>query len=113
MEKFKSISEHLNTISYCPNQDLLDGIKDLLVNINNYLYLVKSDEAVVTAIKDGFGFCRNQEQSGIYFSMNGLPMDLSEGDILGNYSFFKSISGPQILNPKRIDNIYNRIAAMH
>lgn len=108
--KFKSISEHINNISARLNIDILENIKSLLVDINKYLYLLKSDEAVVTSIKDGFGFCKNQEYSGVYFSMVGLPVDLSEGDILGEFSFFESQAGPQLLNPKKVDNIYSRIS---
>lgn len=110
--KFKSISEHINNISARLNIDILENIKSLLVDINKHLYLLKSDEAVVTSIKDGFGFCKNQEYSGVYFSMVGLPVDLSEGDILGEFSFFESQAGPQLLNPKKVDNIYSRISKL-
>lgn len=44
--------------------------------------------------------------------MVGLPVDLSEGDILGEFSFFESQAGPQLLNPKKVDNIYSRISKL-
>ena len=109
--KFKSISEQLKNLNARSNLDILKDIESLLIDINEYLHLLKSDETVVTAIKDGYGFCKNQERNGIYFSMVGLPADLTEGDILGNYSFFESSGGPRIINPQRIGNIYERISS--
>ena len=108
--KFKSISGHLKSINARSNQETLENIQSLLIDINEYLYLIKKDEAVVTSIKNGFGFCKNQARSGLYFSMIGLPADLSDGDILGNYSFFESKGGPQLLNSQRVGNIYKRIS---
>lgn len=108
--KFKSISAHLKSLNSRTNLDILKEIESLLIDINEYLYLLKSDEAVVTAIKDGYGFCKNQEQTGLYFSMVGLPADLAEGDILGNYNLFESRGGPRLINPHKVGNIYERIS---
>ena len=108
--RFKSISDHLESLNARSNLDILKSIKSLIIDINEYLYLLKSDEAVVITIKDGYGFCRNQERGGLYFSMIGLPSNLAEGDILGSYSFFESKGGAQLLNPKKVDNLYDRIS---
>ena len=108
--RFKSISDHLESLNARSNLDILKSIKSLIIDINEYLYLLKSDEAVVITIKDGYGFCRNQERGGLYFSMIGLPSNLAEGDILGSYSFFESKGGAQLLNPKRVGNLYDRIS---
>lgn len=108
--RFKSISDHLDNLILRTNLDDLKKIKSLVIDISEYLYLLKADEAVVVNMQDGYGFCRNQERSGLYFSMVGLPSDLEAGDILGNYNFFESKGGPKLLNSKRVDNLYSRIA---
>ena len=61
-------------------------------------------------MKDGFGFCKNQERNGVYFSMVGLPADLAEGDILGDFVFFESNGGPRLINPRRVGNIFERVS---
>lgn len=108
--KFKSISAHLKSLNSRTNLDILKDIESLLIDVNEYLYLLKSDEAIVTAIKDGYGFCKNQVQTGLYFSMVGLPANLAEGDILGNYNLFESRGGPRLINPHKVGNIYERIS---
>ncbi len=108
--KFKTISKYLDTIDSKHHKESLKKIKALTVDFNDYLDLIKSDELVVNAVKDGYGFCKGSEAHGIYFSMVGLPADISIGDVLSDYSIFESKNGPQILHPKVVDNIYERIA---
>ena len=108
--KFKSITAHLKSLNARTNLDILKNIEALLIDVNEYLHLLNSDEAIVTAIKDGYGFCKNQEKTGIYFTMVGLPADLTEGDILGNYNLFESKGGPRLINPHKVGNIYERIS---
>ena len=80
-----------------------------IIDITDLLHLLKADELVVTAVLDGYGFCRNLTEAGVYFSMSGLPQDIGVGDIFTNYSSVKYPNGLRIYNPQRTASIFDRI----
>ncbi len=107
--KYRKIQERVEEIHEKTDSEWLKSIQGLIVDLRKYLSLLKNDEYLVTAVKDGFGFCQNAERSGVYFSMTGLPEDIAEGDILSSQSVFESRNGPQIIRPQKVGNMIARI----
>ena len=92
------------------NTNFLKKISVFIISYNEYLDLLGINEAFVYTLKQGYGFCRNNEYpNGIYFSMVGLPTNLSYGDIIQYSSLFISKNGPQALGARKIGNIDTRI----
>lgn len=85
-------------------------ISRYIINYNTYLHLLKDNEAVVYNLKEGYGFCKNQQfQQGLYFSMNGLPQDINYGDILEFSSTLDSRGRLSVVMPRKVGNIDERI----
>ena len=99
----------IGELRYRKDSDLLDKIYMFTINISEFLYLLESDEVLVYSMKNGYGFTKNRARSGIYFSMRGLPSDIEVGDIFTYTGIFETKNGPQLIAPKRISNIYDRI----
>lgn len=106
--KSKELIEAINQVMEKCDDPKLTKIKGIL-DINDLLHLLKPNEIVVTAVLDGYGFCRNSTEAGMYFSMNGLPQDISVGDIFTDFSFVRYPNGLRVYNPKRTASIFDRI----
>lgn len=106
--KCKELIEMLDQTMEKSTDPMLTKIKAIL-DIADLLHLLKPNEIVVTAILDGYGFCRNATEAGIYFSMSGLPQDIGVGDIFTDYNSVRYPNGLRIYNPKRIASIFDRI----
>lgn len=109
--KYREFRSYINEKeSQITNTDFVSKISAFIKNYNDYLYLLKPNEAYIYTLKHGYGFCRNSKySSGIYFSMTGLPIDLCYGDIIQYSSLFISRNGPQAINPRLIDKMETRI----
>ncbi len=103
----RNIIRYINTLGRCESPILIKT--KAIIDITGLLYLLKPHELIVTAVLDGYGFCRNTTEAGMYFSMSGLPQDISVGDIFADYSFVRYSNGLRIYNPKRIASIFDRI----
>lgn len=106
--KCKNLIHTLNQVAEKCNDSMLTKIK-AIIDITDLLCLLKPNEVVVNAVLDGYGFCRNASESGMYFSMNGLPQDISVGDIFVDYTFVRYPNGLRIYNPRRTASIFDRI----
>jgi len=81
-----------------------------ILNYNDYLYLLKSNEALIYSLKQGYGFCKNNEfPQGLYFSMAGLPQDINYGDIIHYSGTITSKGRPSVVAARKIGNIDDRI----
>lgn len=86
------------------------SISRYIINYNNHLNVLKPNEAVIYNLKEGYGFCKNNEfLEGLYFSMRGLPANIMYGDILSYSSVLDSQGKYSVVAPKLIDNIFDRI----
>ncbi len=102
-----SIKENFDNIH---NDVFKAQISKFIINYNEYLHLLNSNEAVVYSIKSGYGFCKNNSYTqGIYFSMNGLPQDIEYGDVLSYSAVLESKGRFSVVNPKRVGKIEERI----
>lgn len=108
-KKFKDFSKGIAEIRYRKDCSMLEKISKLTINIHEFIHLLHDNEALVYAVKNGFGFCRNSKTNGIYFSMAGLPANTTPGDILSYSGIFESRNGPQLIAPRRSASIYDRI----
>lgn len=108
-KKFKDFSSLVGELRYRRDSDLLEKIYMFTINISEFLYLLENNEVLVYTTKNGYGFTKNRSRSGIYFSMRGLPSDIEVGDIFTYTGIFETKNGPQLIAPKRISNIYDRI----
>ena len=82
-----------------------------VVNYNDLLYMLKENEGLVYAIKDGFGFCKNnQYPDGVYFSKAGLPSNIGYGDIIEYTEILYTKGKPAAAKPRLVDNIDKRYA---
>ena len=106
--KSKELVEMLDhTMEKCESPILVKT--KALIDITDLLYLLKPHEVVVTAVLDGYGFCRDATEAGMYFSMSGLPQDIGVGDIFADYSFVRYSNGLRIYNPRRTASVFDRI----
>ena len=106
---FNAFRNTIKDIRERKDSELLKQISSFTINIHEHVNSLNSNEALIYAIKDGYGFSKTAEQTGIYFSMAGLPTDIAVGDILTYAAILESKNGPQLIGPKKTGNIYERI----
>lgn len=109
-KNFKGFAKAITEARSRKDTELLQKIATFTINIHEHVDLLQSDETMVYSLKDGYGFCKCKDRTGIYFSMAGLPADIEEGDILICTGIFESKNGPQLISPQRNGNIFNRIS---
>ena len=101
------ISERMSQIR---NEFFKKQILRYIIDYNNYLHLLKCNEALIYSLKQGYGFCKNVEYpQGIYFSMAGLPRDINYGDVLHYSGIMTSKGKSSVIAAKKIGNIDDRI----
>lgn len=97
-------------LTHIVDTDFKKIMSPYILNYNDYLHLLNTNEALVYNLKDGYGFCKNRDfPRGIYFSKAGLPEDITFGDIIRYSGTVISKGRPSVIRATRIGNIDDRI----
>jgi len=109
--QYKEFKEFiLERLPQIRNEPFKKEISPYILNYNNFLHLLKSNEALIYSLKEGYGFCKNNDfPQGVYFSMAGLPQDITYGDIIHYSGIVTSKGRPSVIAAKKIGNIDVRI----
>jgi len=92
------------------NEDFKRKIARYVIDYNNYLGLIHENEGLVYNILQGYGFCKNREYpNGLYFSMAGLPKDITYGDIISYSAVLEAKGRHSAINSKRVGCINERL----
>ena len=107
---YKTVKKQITEkMPYIQNKSFKEKITRFIIDYNACLHLLKSDEAVVYHLREGYGFCKNKEYNdGLYFPMKGLPQDINYGDILRFSSVLDSKGKLSAVMPKRVGRIDDR-----
>ncbi len=107
---FKLLRKNIrNDKNYLPDFEGKHTLLTYIFDVNSELQNLKENEAIVSNVKENFGFVKNYEYpQGIYFSRKSLDFEPKIGDIVELGEVIEVKQGLTVLSIKYITNIIDK-----